>query len=769
MSITPNKFNLLVSKNNKVSKINLLNLTETLKINGVSGTQGNPGFIGFQGDMGITGIEGPTGFQGESPTGLPGNIGPTGAQGAQGSDVVGPTGPTGAQGTTGAQGAVGPPGSNIVGPQGSDGPLGPQGAPGAQATSYLQLSDTPSSFGSIPWIVPTVNTGGTGIFHGNVKVYNTATANDKSTHSMLIFGDASDRSNFFNKYLIGGSQQVISSEPFNSNYGLYVSGCQQAFLFSDKLSGTVKGKCIMAISGTTAPNATATLINADYSSLIDSTTCTIDQNRGTILSSINSDCKGSFSSIIVSEKSLVGTAGKYCSVVGSYEVSISDVSASSYSSIICSSNDSNINGNFSTIICCGNRDDYSDTNLKCSVTGNYSSIIGSENSSVSGNFSSITNSKYGASIAGDFCFANYSRGSSITNASATYCSIFGSTDCEISAPIRCSTIMNSDDSNIYDLGIGLRNYNMILSGDDLSYIGNSRFSQIMGSKESFISSTGRAQFSSIISSGYSEISGSDTPRESSILASNNCSIKFDARNGFIVASKYSQIADSTSASNGFRSSIIACKGSNVTPMVNAGSYCSIIGSSSPGTTSIAAGTSFRMRVRQIRYTNLNCISDKRNKKEILPVEEDKEILEKIKNVKTYTFRMKDENPMIPVSRGFIAQEVEELFPHFIDKEAINKVNVIKTNGIWKKEKDNKTISTSTKIYFNNENNEQDKGYILETTDLNHLTIDSYFVSCLLWKGIQMIGKRKEKLEENILKMESIITEIEKKLNVKKKN
>ncbi|WP_367390889.1 tail fiber domain-containing protein [Lewinella sp. LCG006] len=100
-------------------------------------------------------IQGPQGPQGApGPTGPQGNPGPQGPQG-----VAGPTGPQGPQGPIGLTGALGPQGpQGTTGPAGIVGPTGPQGVPGpigpqgpaGQDGTGVQIIGTVASVADLP-------------------------------------------------------------------------------------------------------------------------------------------------------------------------------------------------------------------------------------------------------------------------------------------------------------------------------------------------------------------------------------------------------------------------------------------------------------------------------------------------------------------------------------------------------------------------------------------------------------------------------------------
>jgi len=101
---------------------------------GLTGPAGATGATGPQGPIGLTGATGATGATGpQGPVGLTGPAGATGATGPQG--PVGLTGPAGATGATGPQGPIGLTGpagaTGATGPQGPIGLTGPAGATGA--------------------------------------------------------------------------------------------------------------------------------------------------------------------------------------------------------------------------------------------------------------------------------------------------------------------------------------------------------------------------------------------------------------------------------------------------------------------------------------------------------------------------------------------------------------------------------------------------------------------------------------------------------------
>ncbi len=117
---------------------------------GATGPQGSEGTDGTTGETGATGPAGATGpptngngngnGDGDGSTGPTGPLGPAGATGPEG-----PTGPAGAgvDGTTGATGATGTTGTGGIGTTGATGPAG------SALTSFIALTDTPSSYGSL--------------------------------------------------------------------------------------------------------------------------------------------------------------------------------------------------------------------------------------------------------------------------------------------------------------------------------------------------------------------------------------------------------------------------------------------------------------------------------------------------------------------------------------------------------------------------------------------------------------------------------------------
>jgi hypothetical protein len=116
-------------------------------ITGITGPQGVQGPYGKTGAAGAQGITGAEGVQGEmGPAGATGPRGITGIQGVQGTQgITGRTGTAGAQGITGPQGAQGVVGNTgpigttgITGVQGPYGNTGPQGAAGQQGVTGIQ-------------------------------------------------------------------------------------------------------------------------------------------------------------------------------------------------------------------------------------------------------------------------------------------------------------------------------------------------------------------------------------------------------------------------------------------------------------------------------------------------------------------------------------------------------------------------------------------------------------------------------------------------------
>jgi hypothetical protein len=107
---------------------------------GDTGPAGPPGTDGAPGEAGPTGPQGPEGPEGavgpQGPEGPAGAVGPPGAQGPEGlpgeAGPPGPIGPTGAEGPPGPTGPTGPQGeTGPAGPAGLVGPAGPEGPPGA--------------------------------------------------------------------------------------------------------------------------------------------------------------------------------------------------------------------------------------------------------------------------------------------------------------------------------------------------------------------------------------------------------------------------------------------------------------------------------------------------------------------------------------------------------------------------------------------------------------------------------------------------------------
>ena len=112
--------------------------------NGATGPTGNDGATGPTGTAGITGATGTTGPQGPTgATGANGATGPTGNDGATG--ATGTAGITGATGTTGAQGPTGPTGNDgVTGPTGAQGATGPTGNDGATGPAGAQGATGPT-------------------------------------------------------------------------------------------------------------------------------------------------------------------------------------------------------------------------------------------------------------------------------------------------------------------------------------------------------------------------------------------------------------------------------------------------------------------------------------------------------------------------------------------------------------------------------------------------------------------------------------------------
>ena len=108
--------------------------TNVGQIQGPQGPQGAPGPQGPAGAMGLQGPAGPAG-----PAGMSGPAGPQGIQGEPG--IAGPAGPQGPQGEIGPQGATGP-----AGPQGPQGPQGPAGQDG----TGVQIIGTVATVNDLP-------------------------------------------------------------------------------------------------------------------------------------------------------------------------------------------------------------------------------------------------------------------------------------------------------------------------------------------------------------------------------------------------------------------------------------------------------------------------------------------------------------------------------------------------------------------------------------------------------------------------------------------
>lgn len=760
-----NNLSLLLSQNSdKVKKLPFDNLIDSFVSSGVintdsnNGPQGPPGPTGTVGAPGVQGVDGLTGFQG-----IDGQTGLQGFQGFQGNDIQGPTGPQGATGAQGTQGAVGSNGSNVAGPAGPPGPAGPQGDPGGLATSYLQLNDTPGSFGSIPYAVIAVNVGETGISHTNDRIFNTSSALEKSTNSVFFFGDNADRIEFFNSSLINSTQILGMKSVYAAvnRFGLYTENCTRAWLFDTTPGNSVNPKNISGsnIITNTQSSATIPTISANYSTVIDSAGSYVSTNRGTILNSISSNSLGSFSTILNSVSSSIGLNGSYCSIFNSDNVSMANGGSAKFSSIINSHNSSFINGNYSAIIGGAyNKNSYSN-NYQNSISNNYSAIIGSRKSIVGGQFSTVLSGSYNSTNNGKFCSTlNCLGGAGISSSTANYCFVMCSNNSDISGTVNSGGIIHCDDCNIYSSG-SPQNF-LTISNSYSSYITAANYSYILGSRNSKINTTANGNFLNVISSDDVYIGGT-TPKFSSILASHGSStIRYSAEHAALIATNNCRISDSTTGNNGDLCSMISCSGSGTPTLTNAGYACSQVGivgfNSAYG---ISSGTSFRLRVRRIVYNSLTCISDRRRKKDIKPVSYNPDILTKISKIKLYMYRMNNNHPDMPPLRGFIAQEVDKYFPQFIEKEHINKIKVFKDSKsqVWKKDVDQKHISESDKVYIDQDKPEE--GYIIEKNPVGHLSIDSYFVPSVLWRGIQEITKRKKIIDDRIEKIEMMINEL----------
>lgn len=713
----PNNIGFLLQQNNddKVKMMSFPSLIDLISRQTGTSTQGNTGSIGDIGPQGNTGLVGPTGANG--------NIGATGAVGEVGStgiSVIGPTGLKGFQGIIGPTGPQGAQGADTFGPTGAQGIQGPIGDTGIGATAYVQLIDTPDNLNDFRHAL-IVNSGATGVSHTSTRAIIAGPGIATGKYSLTI---------------CGGNATANYQCDINSS-----GTASGKFIFRVHSDGDVNGSYITAINSsfTSATGAFPTIIQSSggtincssNSSILASNNCSSMSNKGTIMASLDSTTSGPLNVIMASDNchSSRGVESSRTFIGASRGVYIGENSdAEGSSSIACDSTGATgiiIDGKNSCVIS-------SIENVE--ISSNYASVVASNNINLMGNNSSAISSNNGSIVANFGTIV--ASGGAVENsiaASAGFgsivacnelCSIEGDEYSTIIASTLCTHEVGSKTSFILACNTCTNSskYCHISASSDCDITStNSAYSHIIGSESCVISATG--------------------PTRTGIISSKNCEISGNATNSEIMACESCTIP----AVN--QSSIIACDG-----VTNSGNYSAVICGNGSAFNNSA---DYACRVPTLSYNTLTVLSDKKLKKDIQKIVPEDEIFDRVMNLKTKEFHFNHQDERLPKTRGFIAQEVLELFPNVVRDNQVKRIPVEKVNNNW--------IRKDT---LNNLSDDQldrlydlggDRGWIMfEDHEPDWLGIDSSQIFTIALQTIQMLKEKDTKLGDIIGDLRKLI-------------
>ena len=342
------------------------------------------------------------------------------------------------------------------------------------------------------------------------------------------------------------------------------------------------------------------------------------------------------------------------------------------------------------------------------------SLIAASRSSVSGDsYQSITlscdNSRHLLSPTGKNTALFCSSDSDILGTSRN-CALMSSTSCDIDDSTQCN-ILSSNNSEINQA-----NYGSIIA---------SRLCQIQGSSSQ----------SAFISSGNSFSPG----------------ITNNAKNCTIIASRSCSFGNNINCA-----AIIGCD-----QIQNQGDYSAVM--------AYFGGTfsyTYTLTAKDICYTSWSMVSDRDEKKNIVPVESDENLIEKICQVPIYRYRFKNEDSTKQLKEGFIAQDVQNIFSDLVSQEHVTYKHIYRkspTDKIWYHKEDDSpidltSIDINTVKFDKNDPLKAKYGYLLKNEKLRIRTRD---LETILIMGIQKMvtdyKKSVDTLSKLKLRYEKIMT------------
>ena len=665
MTFNPSKVSFLLKDNNNDEVISstftqILQAIDQYSV--VGGPQGTPGPQGATGSIGLVG-----------PMGLPGSDGVTGPQGATGPvgspGIIGIAGMTingqpGMQGATGIAGDVGPPG--VQGPDGNVGPTGDFiiGATGNDLGGidlYQDLTDTPSitsldadvvisisNLTATPKIshVYTSNRVASSVITSGNSILSIISATG-SAKTILSGGVALIGSSSGSNVLIGDTSSHITSidSQINSNGYSTAIGCNKSNINTCvaigcyNLSGNNASVHINSKNSSTGVVMGSSNQNGSFN---------IQTDKCTSLSAINT---AGFLSSYNCQRQLGGTSKNALAIISSKDCS----SRIGGGSLVLSSNNCADMGYFAS----GPVNSTYISNDSCVlINGNvkFTTFIGNYkmwgNNSNQVVCSSKSTGSFFNAITGRECF----QGS--TNKCQTggkFTSIISAKDTTSSPLISGSNYLNFISTNDCSTTRG-KNLSMssslncsILGYSSSNCINNSSLNTNLTTTYKVY--TNRYNLAIISSSG---ITGKSTSDNTSAIASSSCYIYYNTTNSALLSSSNSKCSSGSS-----QVAIIASQGSKIGANTNS----AIIGC----TGGTYLGSNDTVVVENLLWSKLTNVSDKREKKNIIPAPEIPDLLERVKKVNSYQFRFKKETPLHQPHIGFIAQELGKEFPMTINE------------------------------------------------------------------------------------------------------
>ncbi len=741
---------------------------------GIQGESGESGTMGVTGPQGLRGDTGPIGFQGDI-----GNTGLVGPTGPDANSTIGPQGAQGAPGFSGNQGAAGD--NSDPGPAGPPGVQGPPGAQGVGVDTWLDLDDTfPASFSG-------------NAFNSLLIESNASSLNEKVYHRHYSTGRTTNRgfpqvfsSINIPNYSLTNRSEVIACNNVQLSGVLNTYG-QKLFISSKNVVNNLPGASrnddvIIATNGHTGSNfimasySTSTLYNPSIENYVfsgsgymdigvsmasknltipnfgdsqrcigissencffksDDNTTSVEFSNCAIISSTNSTVYvaeyDSFSNpnnaIVTTGAVIIGSSG--CSVAGErfgFCLGCKDTRVGTNEH-----DDSKFNG----AISCGGTDISFSASIINLNTRN--TVIASQDCDITFDDSFVCASYKSQSIS---CTSMASSNTSSLARTVTVASDGSRGNCV--ASYSCSAL---EDSSVVASSICAfddRYFNIISASSNCGSNLSPKYTSMLGSAGCRIEQ--QLKQSSIIASENSRLDGSGTAgffdklRQHAIISSYNCEW-------------YSR-----STGPKYTNAMISCSGiKNGATTVNSATACIA--------TNFTETTSQSVRVTTIRAGTCVSPSDQRLKKDIKHAEPYSDLINKIAKANIYRFYFKIENQLHEPHIGFIAQEMQLLFPEMVKDKFYEQIYVEKRDNIWYNKDDNKKVPSDKvdKIRFhevsnsinlkeknNEKNNKKNMAYsYVEEINSDDLTIDGKYYSSILWEGFNEIISINDSLEK----------------------